>query len=139
MLDKYLDDQIESLRKNLLLMELKRNEAFEEGDEFWSFIKKNSEIEIDKDGVTVSIRSKFKNRKEIRERKIKSFKNEVENLVSDFEKGFSEIRFGETQIMEPEDWIGESDRCQFLPKRDFFQTGSKFLRNFQQHQVLEDP
>lgn len=137
MLDKCLADRIESLRtsfvnrKNILLVELKRKDAFEEGDGFWSFIKKNSEIEIDKDGVTVSIRSKFENRNETRERKIKNFKNEAKNLVSDFVKGFNKIWFRESQKKEPEDWIGESSIIASSSQRGLsFKPGPNFIRTF---------
>ena len=117
-LENFLDFQISSLntsltnRKKWLLAELRRKEAFDEGDEFWSFIKSNSEIRLDEHDLTISIKSKLKNTKKILSRKVELFKEEVESQVRRFVESFGGIRFGKIDETEPivemneTDWLG---------------------------------
>ena len=111
-LNKYLDEQIETLcislldRKEALLSELQKIEPCEDWNEFWRVIKKDSEILVENDGSTISIKPKLPGTKVRQEKKVRAFKDEVEQQISTFLKDFSEIRFCRIENMESEDWLG---------------------------------
>ena len=112
-LDRYLDNQINFLhkslleKKKLLLLELRREDAYQEGDEFWSFIKKNSEFSYEKGSFDISIKSKLTRDEKTLEDFSRIFKYKIKDLFSRSLKEFNDIRFGKIEIMKIDDWVGD--------------------------------
>ena len=135
-MDHFLDEKIENLRicllnrKKLLLTELRRTDALIEGDEFWNFIKRNSEISIGSDLSTISIRSKFKVTESNILEIITDFEKEAESQIGKFLSGFEKIRFAEMPKMKLEDWFGhESILISESAKGISFKAGIDFITN----------
>lgn len=111
-LEKYLDQQIEAVntflvnRKKVLLTELRRKDAFDEGNDFWRFIKENSKISMDTDTSTICVKSKLDMFPEGIDLKVKIFEKELQNYIETFQTGISKVRFGRCIVFNLDDWIG---------------------------------
>ena len=111
-LEKYLDQQIEAVstflvnRKKVLLTELRRKDAFDEGNEFWRFLKRNSTISFDKESSTICIKPKLSLAPEDIDGNVKVFEKELENQIETFQTQISKIRFGKCPNLYLKKWTG---------------------------------